>query len=586
MKKFTALICIILILSMLLTGCASPEPEQTPEPTPEPIPVDATGRYALSKSGEATVSDIAFYSDYRTDDNCRVFYEIFVGSFSDSDGDGIGDLRGIIDRFDYLNDGDPTSGLSLGIEGIWLTPIFKSPTYHKYDVSDYYTIDPRFGTEDDLKELIALCHERNVKIIIDLPINHTGALNEWFAKFRRAHRDGDTESEYYDFYSWYDGDKETAPAGRSYQQISGTNHKYECNFSGDMPELNFDNDFVRQTVLELAKYYLDMGIDGFRFDAAKYIYYGDNEKSAEFWAWYIPELKKINPDVYTVAEVWDGDGITDRYYPYMNCFDFTTSQVNGLIAETAKAGNVNKYTAYVENYISRVTAMREDAMIVPFITNHDMDRAAGFLTAASGQMKVAANLYLLSPGSPFIYYGEEIGIRGSRGGANTDANRRLAMLWGDGDTVKDPEGSSYGASNQTDSTVALQLGDGDSLYNYYKRLIMIRAANPEIARGEYEALNIPDSKLGGFVSTWNGSSVLVIHNTTISEKTLDLAKITELPFDTLAAVIGVGSETVYLALSSDLDPHPKIIGAHLDGTKLTIDAQTSVVLRISGGRNL
>ena len=563
MKKKTTLSALILALSLLLAACGGAAPESSPaaEPTPESLPTDVTGRYHLSENGEAAVDDVTFSSPYRTDDNCRVFYEIFVGSFSDSDGDGIGDLRGIIDRFDYLNDGDPASGLSLGVEGLWLTPIFKSPSYHKYDVSDYYTVDPRFGTEEDLRELIALCRERNVKLIIDLPINHTGSLNEWFSAFRRAHRDGDTESEYYDFYCWYDGDTETAPAGRSYQQISGTNHKYECNFSGDMPELNFDNELVRQTVLDVAKYYLDMGVDGFRFDAAKYIYFGDNEKSAAFWEWYIPELKKIDPDVYTVAEVWDSDGVTDRYFPYLNCFDFTTSQVNGLIAEAAKAGNVNKYTAYVESYLRRVQAMREDAMFIPFIANHDTDRAAGYLTVASGQMKAAANLYLLSPGSPFIYYGEEIGLRGSRGGANTDANRRLAMLWGDGDTVKDPEGSSYGTANQIDSTVSLQLCDGDSLYSYYKRLIMIRTANPEIARGEYTALNIPDSKLGGFISVWNGGTVCVIHNTTISEKTLDLSTVTELPFDVLAAFIGAGE-------------------ASLDGTVLTLGAQTSAVLRI------
>ena len=127
-----------------------------------------------------------------------MFYEIFVGSFSDSDGDGIGDLRGIINRMDYLNDGDPGSGLSLGIEGIWLTPIFSSPSYHKYDVTDYRSVDPAFGTADDLKELIALCHERGVKVILDLPINHTGRLNSLFAEFCSAHAAGDTLSPAYD----------------------------------------------------------------------------------------------------------------------------------------------------------------------------------------------------------------------------------------------------------------------------------------------------------------------------------------------------------------------------------------------------
>ena len=214
------------------------------------------------------------------DDNYRTFYQIFVGSFSDSNSDGIGDLRGIIERFDYLNDGDVNSKTSLGVQGLWLSPIFSSPTYHKYDATDYYKIDWRFGTEEDLKELIALCNERNVKLILDLAINHTSTQHEWFVKFKQARMAGDTENEYYDYYSCV----KTADkvGGISYQKIGGVDCWYECNFSGDMPELNFDNPEVRQKTLDIAKYYLDLGVHGFRFDAIKYIYYGDTEKSAAF----------------------------------------------------------------------------------------------------------------------------------------------------------------------------------------------------------------------------------------------------------------------------------------------------------------
>ena len=419
-------------------------------------------------SAEYIIKDEKLLEGKSTEGHNRVFYEIFVGSFSDSDGDGTGDLRGIINRMDYLNDGDPASGKSLGVEGLWLTPIFESPTYHKYDVTDYYKVDPKFGTEEDLSELISICHERGVYVIIDLPINHTGRKNAWFVSFRDAHQKGDTENEYYDFYSWYDSDTGTAPAGRKFSQIIGTNHWYECNFSDDMPELDFDNDMVRQAVVDVAKHYIDLGIDGFRFDAAKYVYYGDHKKSLEFWQWYLGELRAVKPDLYSVAEVWDGDGITDIYFPAVNCFDFAISQSAGLIAETAKKGDVNKFTKYVQDYQQRVGAMREGAVITPFISNHDMDRAAGFLTEASGTMQMAANLYILGPGTPFIYYGEEIGMRGSRGGANTDANRRLAMLWGDEDQVSNPTGSTYSASNQIETTVADQIASETSLYTYYK----------------------------------------------------------------------------------------------------------------------
>ena len=280
-----------------------------------------------------------------------------------------------------------------------------------------------------------------------------------------------------------------------------------------MPELNFDNEAVRQAVLDVAKFYLDLGVDGFRFDAAKYVYFGDNAGSASFWDWYMAELRKIDPEIYTVAEVWDGDGVIDQYYSAMNCFNFTLSQSNGLIAETAKAGDVGRYASYVESYLkTRVQALRPDAMHRALHRQPRHGPGRRLSEPASGQMQMAANLYLLGPGSPFIYYGEELGMRGSRGGANTDANRRLAMLWGDGDTVRDPEGSTYPDQPDRGQRPPSSWAR-DSLYTYYKRLILIRRANPEIARGEYRAVTVPDSKVGGFVSTWQGSTVCVLHNT-------------------------------------------------------------------------
>ena len=151
---------------------------------------ETTSAPSMGPEVEYVVDDPLLHTDYTVQDNARVFYEIFVGSFADSDGDGIGDLRGIIDKFDYLNDGDPNSGKSLGIEGIWLTPIFRSPSYHKYDVIDYYTIDPQFGTQQDLDDLIALCHSRDVKLILDLVINHTAIDCPWFQAFAQAHKIG------------------------------------------------------------------------------------------------------------------------------------------------------------------------------------------------------------------------------------------------------------------------------------------------------------------------------------------------------------------------------------------------------------
>ena len=540
MKKNTALLLAALML-LSLTGCGS-----------------SAAPASAAAPDEAVLADPALHSDYVTDDNARVFYEIFVGSFSDSDGDGIGDLRGIINRMDYLNDGDPDSGRSLGVEGLWLTPIFKSPSYHKYDVEDFYAVDPQFGTMEDLKELIELCHQRNVKLILDLPINHTSWENPWFKAFCKARRAQDSSDPYYDFYSHYTQGDKTSHAGREFAIVPGTKTYYECNFSRDMPELDFSVFEVNMAVLDVAYYYLDMGVDGFRFDAAKYIYFGDHRRSEAFWEWYIGKLRERNPEIYTVAEVWDGSGVVDIYTRATNCFDFDGSQRDGAISLAARRGNVNGYTRYVQSTVDHLRAANPDGMIVPFITNHDMDRASGFLTAASGEMQMAANLYILSSGSPFIYYGEEIGLRGSRGGANTDANRRLAMRWGDGDTVADPEGSTY--ANQTETTAAEQRLDENSLYNYYKRLIMVRKANPEIARGEYTALFFPDTKLGGFTAAWKGSEVCVLHNTTTGPLTVNLSDAGAERFDTVTAVVGAG-------------------GAVLENGVITLDGQTSAVLR-------
>ena len=285
MKRFLA---ILLFAAMLLplVGCGTANGDPTDDTT-QPTETAPEGYLLDEKRNECIVNDAGAITQVN-DGNGRAYYQIFVGSFSDSDGDGIGDLQGIMERFDYLNDGDPDSGVSLGVEGIWLSPIFTSPSYHKYDVKDYYEIDPKFGTMEDLQRLIDLCHERGVQIILDLVINHSSRQHPWFQQFATAHANGDTEDEFYDFYSWAD----TNLPGATYNTVPGCReHYYECNFSGEMPELNFDNEKVRQAMVDVAKFYLDMGVDGFRFDAAKYIYFGDEAGNVDFWNWYMGELR-------------------------------------------------------------------------------------------------------------------------------------------------------------------------------------------------------------------------------------------------------------------------------------------------------
>ena len=523
-------IVIFLIMSMLLGGCSG-----------------------QSKSKSMPDS---------TDDNYRAFYQIFVGSFSDSNGDGTGDLQGIINRVDYLNDGNMYSENSLGVQGIWLSPIFSSPSYHKYDASNYYTIDETFGTEADLVELIEQCHKRNVKVILDLVVNHTATNHEWFQKFINAHKDGNKNDPYYDFYSW--ASLEERVGGIAYTEIPGVDSEYyEGNFSSEMPELNYDNEAVREEMLKVAKYYLDLGIDGFRFDAIKYIYFNDTERSVDFWKWYMDELKSYKPDIYCVGECWSSETETLAYIEALNCFNFQMSQGEGYISNAAKGKDINVYTKYIEKYQDEVVAANaEGGMITPFIANHDMDRAAGYVSPSTKQAHMAANLYLLCSGSPFIYYGEEIGLKGSRGSANTDANRRLAMLWGDEDTIKDPEGTTYDSKKQTNGTVAEQLADETSLLHHYGKLLSLRKQYPEIARGDYKALEFEEKNFGGFLISYNEAKTILLHNTSTEEIVIDLTSCSDFPAELkeIAAFIGQG-------------------GASIEGTVLTLGPQTSVIIK-------
>ena len=176
-------------------------------------------------------------------------------------------------------------------------------------------------------------------------------------------------------------------------------------------------------------------------------------------------------------------------------------------------------------------------------------------------MAMAANLYLLTPGSPFIYYGEEIGLRGSRGGADTDANRRLHMPWGDGDTVRDPEGSSY--DSQTRDTVRSQLEQPGSLLRHYQKLLRLRKEFPEIARGTYKALNFEDTKMGGFLCELDGRTAAVFHNTSKGPLTVNLRD---------AGVSGMESAAVLETAESGN-------GAVLEDGILTLEGMTSVILR-------
>ena len=565
-KKIRSLLACLLLLAMILSTMVSCDISSlfAPEVVTVRRPASTTSTSGTTSgtggtnnpTGDPMVDPIAY------GDNNRTLYQIYVRSFADSNGDGKGDIRGIIETFDYLNDGDINSGTDLGVQAIWLTPIFYASSGHKYDAIDFYSIDPEFGTMEDLEELIKLCDERKVKLILDLALNHTSTSNEWFKESKKARQSGNTSNKYYNWYNW------STSSRTGYVKVGGYNLWYESNFdtAGSMPELNYDNQEVRNEMLNVAKYWMNLGIDGFRFDAVKYIYFNDHNRSADFYKWYTDELRKINPDIYLVGECWDTEANMLKYYNSMSCFNFTMAG-NGTIASVAKgSGNVSTFAYNIYSLQREINKINSSGMLSSFLSNHDQDRSAGYIPALN-QRKMAASLYLLTPGTPVIYYGEEIGLRGS-GESAEDANRRLPMKWGDDWTCSIPNGATYTIDLWTD-TVWDQQRDEDSLLLHYSKVLNIRHRYPAIAHGTYNPLYAGKTTFGGFFVDYGNEDVIILHNTSATETvTFDLKKLTS---EGTSPISGYSSFSI-------LD-YVGVNGASISGTTLTLGPQTTVILK-------
>ena len=546
-----SLVAILLLLTMVLALSSCFEPEKT-------VVVVRKTTSTTNKGGNGPNNDGVLLDPIN--DNNRTLYQIYVRSFADSDGDGVGDIRGIIEKFDYLNDGDLNSGNDLGVQAIWLTPVFEGNSAHKYDAIDFYKIDPEFGTEEDLRELAKLCEKRNVKLVLDLALNHTSTSNQWFKESKKARQNGDTSNKYYNYYNW------STSAKSGYVKVNGYNLWYESWFDtqgGSMPELNYDNQNVRNEMLEVAKYWMNLGVDGFRFDAVKYVYYEDHTRSASFYKWYTDELRKINPEIYLIGECWDSETNMLKYYNSMSCFNFSMAG-NGTIASAAKgSGAISTFVDNIVNLQKKIVAINPNGMVSSFLSNHDQDRSGGFIVN-DNQRKMAASLYLLTPGTPVIYYGEEIGLKGS-GDSPEDANRRLPMKWGDEYTCEVPRHATY-SINLWDNTLWDQQRDDDSLMIHYSKVLQIRHTIPAIARGTYSPIYGGKATFGGFFVDYGNDDVIILHNTSTTETvTVNLNTLTGLKdkgyssYEVLAFV-GVNSASV-------------------NGTTLTLGSQTTVILK-------
>lgn len=458
-----------------------------------------------------------------------IWYEIFVRAFADSDGDGIGDFRGIIDKLDYLKDTDESSQKDLGIDGIWLMPIHPSPSYHGYDVTDYYGVNPEYGTMEDFEELIVKAHERDIDVIIDLVLNHSSASHPWFKEavndpnspYREYYRIVDGQAEGYDFTKQVWGHKVWNPIGDDY---------YYGIFWDQMPDLNYDSEALRNEMLKVAKFWLDKGVDGFRIDAVSHLYgsgelpKGESyEKAWEFWETFDKELRALKPDYYLVGEAWEDIEQRAKYNSYFDTtfnFDLADPGILAMVKNKVDLGNKNDglnntLSANLEKQ-AIYAALSPDGKFIdaPFLSNHDMDRAMEYLNGDLENMKLAARIYMTLPGNPFIYYGEEIGM----GGEKPDENIREPFIWG----TEDPYQTKWKNLDYNQETLSVkeQEEDPESLLSFYKELIRIRKEYPALLMGDFLSLPTQDLRLFAYERRVEGQRILVIHNLNQKEAVL------------------------------------------------------------------
>lgn len=466
--------------------------------------VIACGNDPPVDEGTAVVGDMT--SAYNVpQDYCRTYYEVFVRSFADGDGDGIGDLRGLIDNLDYLNDGDDSTDTDLGINGIWMMPINQSPSYHKYDVSDYYDIDDEYGTLDDFKELAEECEKRDIWLQMDLVLNHTSSQHPWFKDAviaAQMGKDVDTDPDM-SKYCFVRAEKQpVGPDKAKWQKVSNTeDYYYLCNFDTGMPDLNLQNLEVRSEIQKIVKYWLELGVKSFRLDAVPWACaYNTNysEANKEYWTWFNDYCDEIGAEIaqtqgwandgiqrycYNVGEVWAGNSIViDFYETGMSNFNYGSgnSATSGFMGAANGKISVENFLRRLQDTQRQILDFESCALLSNFLSNHDNNRSAGALESETN-IKKAAGLYLLSPGNPYIYYGEEIGALGSS--ATKDENKRLAFNWGDPrKQTENPAGADY-KGEQRYGTVKSQTSDENSILSYYRQAIKLRNRFPEIGRG-------------------------------------------------------------------------------------------------------
>jgi glycosidase len=502
-------ILILLLAAVLATGC-SKEPANTTPVTPTPPPVTPN---PVTPVDTTTVISTGWWND-------AVFYEVFVRSFYDANGDGNGDINGLIQKLDYLNDGNPATTNDLGVTALWLMPVMQSPSYHGYDVTDYRTVEADYGTNNDFRALITAAHARGIKVIIDYVMNHTSEEHPWFTQSAV-----NTTNNYRDWYRWSATNPGgLGPWGQTVWHNRNGAYYYGIFWSG-MPDLNYTTPAVKTELFDIARFWLqDMNVDGFRLDAVKYIFENgaqveDAPATFQFFQDFRTFYKSVKPDAMAVGEAWSA---TNKVVPYVQnnrldfCFEFDLATA---IINSVNNNSPNTLTAKLSDVIASYPGLQYGT----FLTNHDQDRVMSLFGEDQSKARLAAQLLLTLPGVPFLYYGEEIGMIGRK----PDENIRTPLQWTGGTGAGFTTGTPW-RSPQLDypgKNIASSQANAVSLWNTYRKMISIRNSEIALRRGTFVALPPSSADAVTFLRKYRSEGVIVAANmavSTISNLTVSL----------------------------------------------------------------
>ncbi|MGC4001435.1 MAG: alpha-amylase family glycosyl hydrolase [Anaeromyxobacter sp.] len=522
--------------SAVLPACPSARPSSSPaSPCCAPAAA-ATAPTRSRRRRRPAITAPAPPRRRRSGGTARWSTRIWVRSFRDSDGNGVGDLRGITASLDYLNDGDPGTDGDLGVDAIWLSPIHPSPSNHGYDVTDYDGVNPAYGTEQDFDELVAAAHARGLKVVLDFVPNHVSSLHPWFQSAVSS-----VDSPYRDWFLWRESDPGwTQPwsSTRTWHQRGGA--WYYGVFWSEMPDLDWTNPAVADALADAAEGWLARGVDGFRLDAVRYLVETGGGQQADqpgthaALKGFADRVRAVRPDALLVGEAWTE---TDRIAAYFGDtvalpggdelglnFDFP---LQGAIGNGVASGSGEGIAWVLDDVASHYPAGAGDA---PFLSNHDVGRASTGLSTA--QKRVALGILLTSQGTPTLYYGDELGLPNGTSSCSGDLCYRTPMHW---NGTAPRGGFTTGtpwvplAPGLATINVATESADPTSLLSRSRQLIRLRAGSPALQRGTTTVLESGGGPVLALLRTLDGEAVLVVHNLGATAATAALPTLTGAP---------------------------------------------------------